>query len=50
MGSDLHVLLKHIDKLPSPPPTNNVHILSGEDYRKALINRLRGIKSADEFT
>ncbi|PKY48485.1 hypothetical protein RhiirA4_404464 [Rhizophagus irregularis] len=26
------------DKLPSPPSTNNVHVLSGEDYRKALIN------------
>ncbi|PKY57681.1 hypothetical protein RhiirA4_510525 [Rhizophagus irregularis] len=50
MGYDLHVLLEHIDKLPSPPPTNNVHVLSGEDYRKALINRLKGIKSTDEFT
>lgn len=51
MGYDLHVLLKHIDKLPSPPPTNNIHVLSeGEDYRKALINRLKIIKSADDFT
>ena len=50
MGYDLHVLLKHIDKLPSPPPTNNIHVLSEEDYRKALINHLKSIKSADDFT
>src|SRR6266496_2761495 len=37
MGCDLHFLLKHINKLSSPPPTNNIHVLSSEeDYRKAL--------------
>ena len=50
MGYDLHFLLKHINKLPSPPPTNNIHVLSSkEDYRKALINHLKSIKNADDF-
>src|SRR6266498_453046 len=50
MGCDLHFLLKHINKLPSPPLTNNIHVLSSEeDYRKALINYLKSIKNADYF-
>src|SRR6266498_2853353 len=50
MGCDLHFLLKHINKLLSPPPTDNIHVLSSEeDYRKALINHLKSIKNADDF-
>src|SRR6266542_1362959 len=50
IGCDLHFLLKHINKLPSPPSTNNIHVLSSEeDYRKALINHLKSIKNADDF-
>jgi cobalamin biosynthesis protein CobT len=39
MGQDLYVLRQHINKLPSPPFTNNCDILKNEeDYRKMLIN------------
>jgi len=51
MGQDLFTLRQHINKLPSPPPTNNCNILENEeDYRKALINHLRSINSVDDFT
>src|SRR6266542_1495918 len=50
MGFDLHFFLKHINKLPSPPHTNNIHVLSSEeDYKKALINHLKSIKNVDDF-
>ena len=51
MGQDLYVLRQHINKLPTPPPTNNCDVLENEkDYRKALINYLKSINSVDDFT
>ena len=51
MGQDLYVLRQHINKLPTPPLTNNCNVLENEkDYRKALINYLKSINSVDDFT
>ncbi len=48
-GNDLHVLLQNLDKLPTPPPTNN-HRYAAEKYRFKLINYLKTINNPSEFT
>ena len=48
IGQDLFALLKNINKLPTPPPTNNPKYTT-EKYRQILINHLSKISSVNEF-
>lgn len=50
MGQDLHILLQNINKIPTPPPTNNDHYINKEKYREVLVNHLSTINSVDEFS
>ena len=49
MGKDLHILLQNINKIPTPPPSNNPQHSTNE-YRSILITHLSKINSVDEFT
>jgi hypothetical protein len=49
MGRNLNVLLHNINKLPTPPPTNDINKVSKHNYRSALIKHLAEIESNDEF-
>ena len=48
IGQDLFALLKNINKLPTPPPTNNPKYTT-EKYRQILIHYLSKISSVNEF-
>src|SRR3984957_19830587 len=49
MGKDLHILLQNINKIPTPPPSNNPQH-SANEYRSILITHLSKIDSVDKFT
>jgi hypothetical protein len=49
LGQDLHILLQNINKIPTPPPTNNDHKLNKERYRNVLVNHLSTINNVDKF-
>src|SRR5271154_1567193 len=48
MGKDLHDLLQNINKIPTPPPTNNPQYTTNK-YRSLLITHLSKINSVNEF-
>jgi hypothetical protein len=50
MGRNLNVLLHNINKLPTPPPTNDINKVSKHNYRSALIKHLAEIESNNEFS
>jgi len=49
MGKDLHILLQNINKIPTPPPSNNPQHSTNE-YRSILVTHLSNIDSVDEFS
>src|SRR5271170_8013443 len=48
MGKDLHDLLQNIDKISTPPPTNNSQYTTNK-YRSLLVTHLSKINSVNEF-
>src|ERR1700722_6728007 len=49
MGKDLHILLQNINKIPTPPPSNNPQHSTNE-YQSILVTHLSNIDSVDEFS
>src|ERR1700722_5375214 len=49
MGKDLHILLQNINKIPTPPPSNNPQHSTNE-FRSILVTHLSNIDSVDEFS
>src|ERR1700722_10447073 len=49
MGKDLHILLQNINKIPTPPPSNNPQHSTNE-YRSIIVTHLSNIDSVDEFS
>ena len=50
MGRSLYLLLQHLHKLPSSPPTRNPQIIKkSEQYREVLIRHLEDIDDVSKF-